>query len=366
MFVKVYSPFLLTQKLAGSHFANWMTFVSAVRLLAAPSISLTDLNHAHKKLLAFGATTAALYKPYRVTPNMHLHCHLKECILDFGPAYAFWLYSFERFNGVMKKVNINYKTGFEITYMKAFVQAVHSEDYVRSFVFSNSNDKLMPLFSSFFGSKSHEIKSADGFDYEAFMDGPVLGASTLIKGCESLPPSSLPLNLAGHKTVMNPEHYRCLYQYYHYVYLSVVGNIVDIHSYNPSHSNSTCVKNVITKFTEITILGQKYRSINRKTERGIYICAHINEVLYAGRILYFFTNEFDNKEHVFAFVEWFDQPSAPFDIETNGLLPFKKTYAKLDKLSILPVQRILTTIAACDFLGDHLRVNVLPRKMYGE
>ena len=33
--------------------------------------------------------------------NMHLHGHLKECILDFGPVYTFWLFSFERLNGVL-------------------------------------------------------------------------------------------------------------------------------------------------------------------------------------------------------------------------------------------------------------------------
>ena len=24
-------------------------------------------------------------------PNLHLHCHLKQCLLDYGPATSFWL-----------------------------------------------------------------------------------------------------------------------------------------------------------------------------------------------------------------------------------------------------------------------------------
>ena len=36
-----------------------------------------------------------------VTPNMHLHGHLIECLSDYGPIYSFWLFSFERFNGLL-------------------------------------------------------------------------------------------------------------------------------------------------------------------------------------------------------------------------------------------------------------------------
>ena len=32
---------------------------------------------------------------------MHLHTHITDCILDYGPVYSFWLYSFERYNGIL-------------------------------------------------------------------------------------------------------------------------------------------------------------------------------------------------------------------------------------------------------------------------
>ena len=37
-----------------------------------------------------------------VTPNMHLHGHLIERLFDYGPIYSFWLFSFERFNGLLE------------------------------------------------------------------------------------------------------------------------------------------------------------------------------------------------------------------------------------------------------------------------
>ena len=42
-----------------------------------------------------------LYGPELVTPNIHLHAHLVDCIRDFGPMSSFWLFSFERYNGLL-------------------------------------------------------------------------------------------------------------------------------------------------------------------------------------------------------------------------------------------------------------------------
>ena len=44
-----------------------------------------------------------------VKPNMHLHAHLKECILDYGPLYGFWAFSFERYNGLLGNFHTNNK-----------------------------------------------------------------------------------------------------------------------------------------------------------------------------------------------------------------------------------------------------------------
>ena len=32
---------------------------------------------------------------------MHLHCHLRTCILDYGPLHGFWCFAFERYNGIL-------------------------------------------------------------------------------------------------------------------------------------------------------------------------------------------------------------------------------------------------------------------------
>ena len=48
---------------------------------------------------------------------MHLMAHLTDCIYDHGPVYAFWLYAFERMNGILgafqtsnKDITVNWCT----------------------------------------------------------------------------------------------------------------------------------------------------------------------------------------------------------------------------------------------------------------
>ncbi len=52
---------------------------------------------------------------------MHLHLHLKQCILDFGPPQAFWCYAFERYNGILGSVHTN-RRSIESQLMQTFCQ----------------------------------------------------------------------------------------------------------------------------------------------------------------------------------------------------------------------------------------------------
>ncbi|KAG1439495.1 hypothetical protein G6F56_012276 [Rhizopus delemar] len=126
------SPYLLKGRLPIEHKENWAMFVQACQILCAPSITLSDATHAHNLLKQFAIGVALHYGPEAVTPNMHLHLHLLEAIRDFGPIYSFWVYAFERLNGDIKKMTVNYKSSFEVTYMRKFLQTVHYNDYIRN------------------------------------------------------------------------------------------------------------------------------------------------------------------------------------------------------------------------------------------
>jgi len=62
-----------------------------------------------------------IYGDSVATPNMHLHAHLRECIEDYGPVQSFWLFSFERYNGLLGRQPHNSKY-IEIQIMRRFLR----------------------------------------------------------------------------------------------------------------------------------------------------------------------------------------------------------------------------------------------------
>ena len=86
----------------------WSLFVQASILLRQYSISEVDLDAADSKLLEFCRAFETCYSKEVCTPNMHLHTHLKDCVLDFGPISAFWTFPFECFNGILESFSKNW------------------------------------------------------------------------------------------------------------------------------------------------------------------------------------------------------------------------------------------------------------------
>ena len=85
----IYSMFCLKSFLPDSHLRCCQTFVLACQYLCSPVISKTDIIKADLLFVKFGESFERLYGKKYVTPNMHLHCHLKECVNDCGPVHAF-------------------------------------------------------------------------------------------------------------------------------------------------------------------------------------------------------------------------------------------------------------------------------------
>ena len=79
----------------------WSLFVQACQLLVTPMLTGDEAKKGHKLLVEFCSRFEHLYGSEKVTPNMHLHTHLFDCIEDFGPVYGFWCFSFERYNGIL-------------------------------------------------------------------------------------------------------------------------------------------------------------------------------------------------------------------------------------------------------------------------
>ena len=93
----LYSLYALNNVLPPRDLECWSLFVQASVLLRQYTISQADVAEADEKLLEFCKLFEILYENEYCTPNMHLHAHVKDCILDFGPISAFWAFPFEIF-----------------------------------------------------------------------------------------------------------------------------------------------------------------------------------------------------------------------------------------------------------------------------
>ena len=98
----------------------WRHFVLACRILSSKVLQLTEIQLADALLMQFCKRVEQRYGKEAITPNMHMHTHLRECILDFGPSHGFWLFAFERYNGLMGKQPSNNRS-IEVQFMQCFI-----------------------------------------------------------------------------------------------------------------------------------------------------------------------------------------------------------------------------------------------------
>ena len=105
----IYSPVVLKDLLPPLHYHCWLLFVNACRILCSPIITKDDVENADNYPVLFLRTAKCVYGSSYFTPNMHLHFHLKECVLDYGPVYSFWCFAFERYNGILGRYHTNNK-----------------------------------------------------------------------------------------------------------------------------------------------------------------------------------------------------------------------------------------------------------------
>ena len=84
----------------------------------------SDVDIGHGLFLQFCKKAEVLYGHHFITPNMHLHLHLWDCVLDYGSPYSFWCFAFERCNYVMQHIHTN-KRDPEIQLMKQVEKENH-------------------------------------------------------------------------------------------------------------------------------------------------------------------------------------------------------------------------------------------------
>lgn len=141
--VNIFSIPALHGNVGDCYLECWRHLVLASRLLCKLSITTTDIQIADLLLLQFCKKIEQLFGNTVITPNMHLHGHLKSVIEDYGPLHCFWLFSFERFNGILGNYPNNNKS-IEPQLMKKFLDDTVLQSIHPPQEFSNDLNPYLP------------------------------------------------------------------------------------------------------------------------------------------------------------------------------------------------------------------------------
>ena len=114
----LFSIYALKGTMQEKHLECWRGFVLATRILCSKVRTDTSIRLADQLIMKFCKQFESVYGEEYVTPNMHLHGHLIECLFDYGPIYSFWLFSFE-FNGILGGLSTN-KKSIEVQIFRRF------------------------------------------------------------------------------------------------------------------------------------------------------------------------------------------------------------------------------------------------------
>lgn len=136
-----FSIITLRDMLPGDVLECWRHFVLACRVLCTRKISMVNAKLGDALLLQFCCRTEQLFGKETITPNMHLSCHLYECIVDYGPLHGFWCFAFERYNGILGAIPNNNRN-IEPQLMQRFLRESHG----LSFTFSEDDEISKELF----------------------------------------------------------------------------------------------------------------------------------------------------------------------------------------------------------------------------
>jgi hypothetical protein len=308
-FCIIFSPFLLHGILPDAYFSNFLVFAEACRLLCVRIVSDEQLDEVQRKFEEFLSEAETLYGEEVITANMHLHLHLVDVVKDWGPVYAFWLFPFERLNGVLGDIATNHhnvevqlldRIEFEI-----FARSTRHMEQPRVLNESQASqltaEDLQLL--NFICGKGTTLESADRsvdlidhveFLKMAYQNEPV------VRGDEPAPieflsrPTLKPLS--ADERIYLSEHYSTI---------------------TSQHISPTDVNIQVTEFAKIKMAGEIIGMNSTRHSRSSHVLVpfpvhHPNDANYMekfpARVEKLFRHEFQGKSFTFAKVKWF-QPN---------------------------------------------------------
>ncbi|KAF8595852.1 hypothetical protein BDV93DRAFT_456040 [Ceratobasidium sp. AG-I] len=119
---------------------------AGARLLGSWSVRLADVERAQGYLKWY--CEGLIEMGVHLLPNHHWCMHYSQIFKRYGPAYAWWVYAYERYNGLLARVNLNNHIGqMETTLMRFWTQMHRIHELVSSeFLPANVSEDERSIF----------------------------------------------------------------------------------------------------------------------------------------------------------------------------------------------------------------------------
>lgn len=355
-----FSLYVLKGILPDRHYKNWHTYVMACRLIATPVVSLQEAKVAELLFLKFGKEYQQIYGRERVTPNMHLHCHLADCIRDYGSIHSFWLFSFERYNGILSSMPTN-KKDIEKQLMKEFT--THD-------LLINLENQLPRVDDSEFHKKIDKLLNNDGSSDD---EDDLLTKLKLyrLQDANILDCYSVWSDLSGYhlsdinKTVGSLDNDE----------LNLLTNVYQILYPGENITSSVLLRNY-SKYQKVKFFDSTISAKGKHAKVMAYWCGQDVQIssdgpLRPGVVQYFMKHGIEINQkiiiHVFAVMKWFREFDEPHSYPSPLSVWFNNRYEhQAGTSTYLPVQRITCKYAYVKTKHSGRDVQIvcpLPRKL---
>ncbi|XP_078670900.1 uncharacterized protein LOC144911017 isoform X2 [Branchiostoma floridae x Branchiostoma belcheri] len=348
-----YSLYCLKDLLPEEHYKCWQIFVLACERLCKPAVSRADVDWADAAFETFGKKVERLFGKMSITPNMHLHCHLKDCILDYGPLHGFWLFSFERYNGLLGSETTNNRE-IELQIMRKFLISDFAHNLPLPTYLS---EVFSPLFERFC-SDTKFVDVPNEKERELFLMGTSRTASNVDWARDD---QTIKLPPVFTRKALSEDDTRYLEQTYNAMYPNEEINAT---------SMAKVVRNYGTCQVGQELFGSRAATRSRKATHVMagWLGENGNIDFAAehrpGVIQNFYGHSVEvngeTKCHVFAVVRWYD--TSPLKTSVGNGKPFtvwEKSSVVGGPASFIPVQRLFRKSARAETVMDGKRVVVV-------
>ncbi|GBC18472.2 hypothetical protein GLOIN_2v1775288 [Rhizophagus irregularis DAOM 181602=DAOM 197198] len=350
-------------------------FVRVCSILVNQILESNLVDEAHRSLIEIVKLIENHHGRDKITPNLHLSLHLRDCSSDYGPLYAFWCFSFERMNGILGSLpNSNRKIESELMRRLMF------DKQIENIISSGIEVKGLELLNSqhTIGSLSVTDEFSSDEMHRFWLNSQNIKDSQ-ISGKEGFPGEFL--KPVSHNILLSSEMLNLIVEYYNATYESFGFQRPLVEGLD----NDIIIRVKINQFGRCRIGSEVFgSSLSLRHVKSSYVLAKFitddeDVDTYPGQIQYYFTHVVDFPdspvEHFLAYVRWYKHANSTniryyfSSDEICNVELWNTEFYPISRDCIIPVHHILGRFVPVSYqisnrqnAREYLAVNPISRK----